>query len=168
MSRGLRWAAGFVLMTHGLVHLLVWPGAPLGAPGSDARLRWNGTSWSWEPSWLPPVAIRTVGGVLLAAAVLGFLTAGLALLGLPGARRFPLLTSGTGAACSLLMFGLSWPGLEPDPSEFATGPCLSTAVLGSVGLALLLRKWPGLLRGWPHRPAAGNLPGAPPPTNRTA
>ncbi|WP_226931068.1 hypothetical protein [Parafrankia sp. CH37] len=114
------------------------------------------------------MAIRTVGGVLLAAAILGFLAAGLALLGLPGARRFPLLTSGTGAVCSLLMFGLSWPGLEPDPSEFATGPCLSTAVLGSVALALLLRKWPGLLRGWPRRPVAGNLPGAPPPTNRTA
>ncbi|MEX5631183.1 hypothetical protein [Parafrankia sp. FMc2] len=138
---GLRWAGGFVLVTHGLVHLLIWPGAPLGTSGDTTRLRWNGTSWSWVPGWMPPAAVSAVGGTLLAAAVLGCLFGGLALLGLPVAHRFPLSAAGTGAVCSLLLFALIWPGLEPDPAEFAAGAVLSAALLAGVCLTLLARRW---------------------------
>lgn len=141
MTRGLRWAGGFVLVTHGLVHLLIWPGAPLGTSGGTTRLRWNGTSWSWVPDWMPPAAVSAVGGTLLAATVLGCLFGGLALLGLPVARRFPLSAAGTGAVCSLLLFALIWPGLEPDPAEFAAGAVLSAALLAGVCLTLLARRW---------------------------
>lgn len=140
MSRGLDWAGGFVLITHGLVHLLVWPGAPLDPADSDNRLRWNGGTWSWEPAWLPPAAVEAAGGALLSGAVLGCLLGGLALLGLPGARQVPLLASGVGAFCSLLLFALVWPGLEPDPSEFVVGPVLSTTLLVGVGIGALLRR----------------------------
>ncbi|OFB41459.1 hypothetical protein Manayef4_02470 [Frankia sp. CgMI4] len=35
-------AAAPTLLCYGLVHLLVWPGAPTGTP--DERYRWNGES----------------------------------------------------------------------------------------------------------------------------
>jgi hypothetical protein len=35
-------AAALTLLCYGLVHLLVWPGAPTGTP--DERYRWNGES----------------------------------------------------------------------------------------------------------------------------
>ncbi|OAA26370.1 hypothetical protein UG55_101634 [Frankia sp. EI5c] len=161
-TRGLGWAGGFLIVTHALVHLVIWPGAPLGTP-DGARLRWNGGSWSWEPSWLPPTAVIVTGGTLLAGAVLGCLLGGLALLGLPGARRFPLLANGTGAVCSLSLFALAWPGLEPDPSEFVVGPVLSAVLLAAVGGALLRRGWRRRLRArtGPDAPTGSGIAGIP-------
>ncbi|MCK9925611.1 hypothetical protein MXD62_00255 [Frankia sp. Mgl5] len=158
VSRGAAWAGGFVIVTHGLVHLLVWPGAPLGTAGTGGgmRLRWNGDSWSWQPGWLPAVVVHSVGAALLAGAVLGCVLGGLALLGLPGVRRFPLLTSAVGAICSLLLFALVWPGLEPDAAEFTAGPVLSGVLLAGAGVAALLRRR--------ARRSSGDAPATSPPT----
>lgn len=161
VRRGATWAGGFVIVTHGLVHLLVWPGAPLGTAGAGGgtRLRWNGDSWSWQPGWLPAVVVHSVGAALLAGAVLGCVLGGLALLGLPGVRRFPLLTSAVGAVCSLLLFALVWPGLEPDAAEFTAGPVLSGVLLAGAGVAALLRR---------RAPRSSNdAPATSPPTGDT-
>lgn len=130
--------AGLTLLTFGLVHLLVWPGAPL--DGGPERLQWNGGSWS---GWMPSAAVWSIGGTLLAATVLSAAVGGAGLLGLPGARRFPFGAAGVSAGCSLGLFALAWPGLEPDPAEFVAGPVLSGLVLA------------GAVAGWWPRRRAG-------------
>ncbi|WP_195905962.1 hypothetical protein [Parafrankia discariae] len=179
VSRGAAWAGGFVVVTHGLVHLLVWPGAPLGTgdaggggagsgdaggggTGGGARLRWNGDSWSWQPEWLPALVVRSVGAALLTGTVLGCVLCGLALLGLPGVRRFPLRAGTVGAVCSLALFALVWPGLEPDPAEFVAGPVLSGVLLAGVGIAAFLRR--RARRSTGDAPPAGTPAGADAPT----
>jgi len=123
-----RQVSGLVLVTYGLAHLVIWPGAPTGE--GDERLRWNGDSW--VEAWVPRAAVEACGGVLLTVAVLGCVAGGVGVLRTPGVRRFWRLAAGTAAGCSLGLFPLVWPGLEPEPREFAAGPVLSGMLLATV------------------------------------
>ncbi|WP_261554534.1 hypothetical protein [Frankia tisae] len=131
-------AGGSVLFCYGLVHLLVWPGAPTGTPGE--RYGWDGETelLGWLPTW----AVWTVGGILLAAAVLGHAVGGAGLAGLPIARRYRLTATGAGAAGSLALFAVAWPGLAPTPTEFSAGPVVSGLLLASVVATIWAQRHP--------------------------
>lgn len=131
-------AGGSVLFCYGLVHLLVWPGAPTGTPGE--RYGWDGETelLGWLPAW----AVWTVGWILLAAAVLGHAVGGAGLAGLPIARRYRLAATGTGAAGSLALFAVAWPGLAPTPTEFSAGPLVSGLLLASVVATIWAQRHP--------------------------
>ncbi|WP_261565558.1 hypothetical protein [Frankia gtarii] len=131
-------AAGSVLFCYGLVHLLVWPGAPTGTPGE--RYGWDGETQLL--GWLPTWAVWTVGGILLTAAVLGHAVGGAGLAGLPIARRYRLTATGTGAAGSLALFAVTWPGLAPAPTEFSAGPVVSGLLLASVVATIWAQRHP--------------------------
>ncbi|CAJ59595.1 MULTISPECIES: hypothetical protein [Frankia] len=131
-------AGGSALLCYGLVHLLVWPGAPTGTPGE--RYGWDGQTQLL--GWLPLWAVWTVSGVLLAAAVLGHAVGGAGLAGLPVARRYRLAATGTGAAGSLALFAVAWPGLAPTPTEFSAGPIVSGVLLASVVATAWARRHP--------------------------
>jgi hypothetical protein len=131
-------AGGSVLLCYGLVHLLVWPGAPTGTPGE--RYRWNGTTRVLD--WLPGSAVWAIGGMLLAVTVLGHTFGAAGLVGVPVVRRFRLAATGTGAAASLCLYAVTWPGLEPTPTDFSAGPVISGLLLACVLATAWARRYP--------------------------
>ncbi|SNQ50012.1 conserved hypothetical protein [Frankia canadensis] len=140
-------AAGSMLLCYGLVHLLVWPGAPTGTPGE--RYGWDGASRLLD--WLPAAAVRTTGGLLLAVAVLGHACGAAGVAGVPVLRRYRLATTGAGAAGSLGLYAVTWPGLQPSPTDFSAGPVISGLLLTCVLATACARRYPP--------PAAGDHPG---------
>ncbi|CAO5176749.1 membrane hypothetical protein [Frankia sp. AiPs1] len=137
-----------VLLCFGLVHLLVWPGAPTGTPGE--RYRWNGDTHLLD--WLPASAVWWVAGILLGVTVLGHAAGAAGLVGIPGLRRHHLATTGTGCAASLGLYAITWPGLEPTPTDFSAGPVISGLLLACVLATAWARYYPPEPGGPPHRP----------------
>lgn len=131
-------AAGSVLLCYGLVHLLIWPGAPTGTPGE--RYRWDGTTGVL--GWMPAPGVWTTGGILLATTVLGHACGAAGLAGVPVLRRFRLAAIGAGAAGSLGLYAVTWPGLEPSPTDFSAGPVISGLLLTCVLATVCARRFP--------------------------
>ncbi|MCK9894758.1 hypothetical protein [Frankia sp. AgB32] len=131
-------AAGSVLLCYGLVHLLVWPGAPTGTPGE--RYRWNGSTDVL--GWLPDSAVWAVGGILLAASVFGYACGAAGVIGMPILRRLRLVAIGVGSSASLCLYAVTWPGLQPTPTDFSTGPVISALLLASVLATAWARRHP--------------------------
>ncbi|MCK9924614.1 hypothetical protein MXD61_22575 [Frankia sp. AgPm24] len=141
---------GAVLLCYGLVHLLVWPGAPTGTPGE--RYRWNGDTHLF--GWLPAAVGWTLGAVLLAATVLGYVAAAAGLVGVPVLRRHHLGATATGCTASLGLYAVAWPGLEPDPTDFSAGPVISGLLLACVLATTWARRYPSSTGGGSPRPPA--------------
>ncbi|CAO5230415.1 hypothetical protein [Frankia sp. AgKG'84/4] len=138
-------AAGSVLLCYGLVHLLVWPGAPTGTPGE--RYRWDGSTGVLD--WLPHPAVSAVGGLLLAVSVLGYACGAAGVIGMPVMRQVRLGAIGVGASSSLCLYAVTWPGLQPTPTDFSAGPVISALLLACVLATAWARRHP------PRTSAAG-------------
>lgn len=140
MTLAVRILIAGLLIAHGLVHAsLSW--VPLPAANGPRTPFWP--SWRREavdPAWpisrlgLGAPVVRALGWALWLAALLGFATAGLGLLGVPGLRAIWPALAGVAAAVSLLLLALSWhPWL-------VVGVLLDLAIL----VALVWPRWPGL------------------------
>lgn len=134
---------GAVLLCYGLVHLLVWPGAPTGTPGE--RYRWNGDTHLL--SWLPTAVGWSVAAILLSATVLGYTAAAAGLVGLPGLRGHHLGATAAACATSLGLYAVTWPGLEPTPTDFSAGPVISGLLLACVLATAWARHYPPSVGG---------------------
>ena len=139
LLRIIRIAFGVLLMAHGLVHLVFYPGA---AAAEGGRLLWNGTAQFG--SELPPTEL--VGHALVVATVILFVAAGLSTIVrklLPLAGYF----TATASALSLAVTWWMWPGLEPDPSNFWRGPVISAVTLAVSPVIVLAGRDATRLRG---------------------
>lgn len=120
--RFLRIALGLLVAAHGLVHLTLWPGA---AAYGGGRLGWTGETW-WSPAG--QTAVLLVGRTAVVAVVLATVLAGVALV-VPAWRRRCGRALGASQAASLVLLGVLWPGLTPEPGTFWRGPVLSAVLL---------------------------------------
>jgi hypothetical protein len=99
---------------HGLVHISL-TFVPVPAPGAPRVPFWP--SW-WrpavDPQWsitrlgVPHPLVRTLGWILWLAALIGFVLAGLGLLGFPGLDQIWQSTAIFGSISSLLLLVLYW------------------------------------------------------------
>lgn len=127
---------GIFLIVHGLVHSFLAiapnPGDPDGKPG--AFFTTGERSWLLSQSGLDAPAIRWIGIILVALSTLGFVLAGLGILGVPGLVTIWRTVAVVSACLSLLLLILFWhPWL-------IIGVLIDIAVL----IALLWAKWPSL------------------------
>ncbi|MEA4909315.1 MAG: hypothetical protein VB089_16955 [Anaerolineaceae bacterium] len=102
-----------VLMAHALVH---WSLTAVPLPTEKMHTPfWPGPGRAAvDPTWLlmragaSPETARWLGVILMGAASLGFVLAGLGLLGVPGLYAAWRMLAGGAALVSLLMFALYW------------------------------------------------------------
>ena len=128
------------LIAHGLVHFILAV-VPLPQPGAQRTPFWP--SWwrsavdpAWPISRLVPNAglVRTLGWILWLAAAIGFVAAGLGLMGIPGLQASWIALAVGASAASLLMHALYWhPWL-------VVGALLDLAILLAI-----LASWPAAL-----------------------
>ena len=130
----LKIALALFLIAHGLVHSILAiapnPSDPDAKPGTFFT--------AVERSWLLPqlgldtTTIRWIGIILVALSTIGFILAGLGVLGVPGLNTIWRTVSVISACLSLLLLILFW------------HPWLIVGVLIDIGilLALLWAKWP--------------------------
>jgi len=130
----LKIALALFLIAHGLVHSILAiapnPSDPDAKPGTFFT--------AVERSWLLPqlgldaTTIRWIGIILVALSTLGFILAGLGVLGVPGLNTIWRTVSVVSSCLSLLLLILFW------------HPWLIMGVLIDIGLllALLWAKWP--------------------------
>jgi hypothetical protein len=130
----LKIALALFLIAHGLVHSILAiapnPSDPDAKPGTFFT--------AVERSWLLPqlgldaTTIRWIGIILVALSTLGFILAGLGVLGVPGLNTIWRTVSVVSSCLSLLLLILFW------------HPWLIVGVLIDIGilLALLWAKWP--------------------------
>ena len=127
---------GIFLMAHGLVHSILAiapnPGDPDARPG--AFFTAVERSWLLPQLGMGPSAIRWTGIILVALSTLGFILAGLGILGVPGLIAIWRTVAVVSSCVSLLLLILFWhPWL-------IIGVLIDTAVL----IALLWAKWPAV------------------------
>ena len=135
----LRIIIALILIAHGVVHFILTL-VPIAEPGAKRTPFWP--SWrrdATDPAWLasrlglPAHWVRRIGYVLWVAALIGFVLAGLGLIGLPGLNLIWTITASFGAVASLILLLFYW-----HPSLF-TAVIFNLAVLASVAFL-----WPNL------------------------
>jgi hypothetical protein len=130
----LKIALAIFLIAHGLVHSIL----AIAPNPSDSDAKPGAFFTAVERSWLLPqlglnaTTIRWVGIILVALSTIGFILAGLGILGVPGLNTIWRPVSVISAFLSLLLLILFW------------HPWLIVGVLIDIGilLALLWAKWP--------------------------
>ncbi|MGA9762933.1 MAG: hypothetical protein WBQ14_10980 [Gaiellaceae bacterium] len=123
MTALLRIAVGFLLVAHGLVHLLYFV------------TKEDDPSWPFalDKSWLVPDAVRRpVGIVLLGATVVGFVLLALAVWGVPGLSGVWPLIAVVAAVLSLGLLTAFW------NSQLVAGIGIDVAL---IALALVRPGW---------------------------
>ncbi len=122
------------LIAHGLVHAILAatpiPNDPEPKPGTFFTA--TSRSWLLPQLGLSASAIQWIGIVLVVLATLGFVLAGLGVLGVPGLSTIWRMMTVISSCLSLLLLILFW------------HPWLVVGVLIDIGLliALLWAKWP--------------------------
>ena len=130
----LKIALGIFLIAHGLVHSILAiapnPSDPDAKPGAffTAAAR----SWLLPQLGLDDTTIRWAGIILVALSTLGFILAGMGILGVPGLNTIWRTVSVVSASLSLLLLILFW------HSWLIVGVLIDIGIL----LALLWAKWP--------------------------
>jgi len=133
-----RFLIAALLIAHGLIH---WglAAAPPPAPGGPNTPYWpsiwraaSSDTWPVAAIGLDNAAVRALGGVLWIAATIGFVLAGLGVLGVPGLHEWWRGLTVASVAVSLPLFILFWhPWL-------IVGAALDVAIL----VSLLWANWP--------------------------
>ncbi len=132
VSRGL-YAISVFLIIHGALHFtfLVQYTDP-----SGSTTGWTGRSWLLsDPLGEAPVLF--LGQVLWTIAVVGFVVAGLGLMGIPGLRHSWRPFGKGSATVSLLALFIFWGDLLPSPWPYIWGVFINLGILAS-----LIWAWP--------------------------
>ena len=125
---------GAFLIAHGLVHAIL-AAAPIPndpAPKPGAFFTTPTRSWLLSKLGSPDGVIQWAGILLVALATIGFILAGLGILGVPGLSAIWRIAAVASAAVSLLLLILFW------HSWLVVGVLIDVAIL----VSLLWLKWP--------------------------